>query len=214
VSKPSLNLLTELDNELAVKFKEFALFIGSYGCYPHHDEINPKILSEIDIQLLIETGFIVRSTNSIFKFRDFSLSLGFAPLDGLASGFMHDNLLLSQRASAIANALLGGRSYAENVGREFDQDKFVDTYVRITQAAFKVGPAPVGLVFTNVTDNKRTVIRIKDGSSRISFESILTELKANNITLSPAMDQFLKLITAMMPIFGVQNQVVDPHILN
>jgi hypothetical protein len=112
VGAPSLNLLAELDSNLADKFRKYAEFLSIFGCYPLQDNIDPAIISSKELNLLVEIGFMKIASTDSFKFRECSVSFG--DYSHKFSRFLHQGLFFTYRSIDIANALFGNRTNLSN----------------------------------------------------------------------------------------------------
>jgi hypothetical protein len=136
--------MKSLDADLAGAFEDYVAFIATYECYPFHGSIRPSIVSERNISILQEIGFLNYVSPHSFVFRDFEMEF----VSRRALPYQHGTIGLTHRSSELANSLFAPPPFETTWKSKVEDTKQkVITYAGFVEAAVTVGPRPIILTF-------------------------------------------------------------------
>ena len=177
VGGPSLKLLAELDGDLAACFQTFAEFVLVYGSYPCHSKINPGAISERNLRILTEIGFLNKAALTSFNFHEVKISFG----GGGRFALMHDTLLFTQRGLDIANSLFAKNNFLDSFGRTVSDADKISTYLKLIHAAEEVGPRPIALSFPAKDGDGHILLLVGQGNAKLNFENVEHLFESKNV---------------------------------
>jgi hypothetical protein len=203
VSKPSLNLLQNLDSTLADALTNYVAFLMVYGIYPEHGKVTPGVVSPKQLAMLREIGFLQQTMPAVFRFSDFNLRFG----SNLGLVMVHGIASLTHRGYELCTVIFDdddpfSKSLKGKLPSIAEQTSML---LKLVEQAIEEHKRPISIFLRDESENEVVEIILKKGNTEplCEFDKLVDRIKGYEVTPSDRLVGVLSRLTDLRLISAI-----------